>query len=171
MACKRSPVRLRYSPRSLTVRNYNSSVDYIIKNLPSLLEQIFCFNTPEPIGEANCNCSTGDPRSSASYSGLTICRQVYLSGFLFSEAPEPYGEVTAMKIAFAVREIPGAAPATPVLQAAYFLTLSTRTGIRAENSDLGIVFFSQRLLKNPRLRRKTQSRSGLWDCRCSRVPR
>jgi hypothetical protein len=33
------------------------------------LEQIFCFKTPEPIGEANCNCRTEVHRSSASYSG------------------------------------------------------------------------------------------------------
>ena len=44
---------------------------------------------------------------------------------------------------------------------AYFFTLRTSTGILAENSDFAMVFFSQRFLKKPRFRLKTQSMTGL----------
>ena len=55
------------------------------KNPPNLFVRIFCFQTPEPTGEANCNCRTGHSPEQRSYSGPKENRQVYLSGFLFSK--------------------------------------------------------------------------------------
>ncbi|HSR61214.1 MAG TPA: hypothetical protein VLL47_10695, partial [Robiginitalea sp.] len=90
-----------------------------------LLEQLFCFKPPEPTGEANCNCGTGDCPEQQSYSGLPASKDYLSKFFVLSRLSRQ-----AKRIAIAVLVIDRSSQATPA-----FADWAVRSGLWQINSS------------------------------------